>query len=78
MDDTSMESVYLCPQCLTAADQPGRCEVCGGTRLGCRLGEPDDACRRPLIDAEGRVRTRAPLWWLVHSVGPLVEHKINH
>jgi hypothetical protein len=78
MDDTPIKNVYLCPQCLTAAEQPGRCEVCGGTRLGCRLGEPDDACRRPLIDAEGRVRTRAPLWWLVHSVGPLIEHKINH
>jgi len=72
-----METLYLCPRCLTPADQPGECKVCGATRLSCRLGEEDDVCRRPLIDAEGRVRTRAPLWWLVHTVGPLVEHKTN-
>lgn len=72
-----MENIYLCPRCLTPADEPGECGVCGETRLSCRVGEADDECRRPLIDAEGRVRTRAPLWWLEHSVGPLVERKIN-
>jgi hypothetical protein len=34
---------------------------------------PDDPCRRPLMDAAGQVRTRAPLWWLRLRVGPLLE-----
>ena len=66
-------SVFLCPRCLTASETAGACEVCGGARLGCRPGDPDDPCRRPIIDGRGRVRTRAPLWWLRTSVRPLIE-----
>jgi hypothetical protein len=34
----------------------------------------DDPCRRPIIDAQGNVRTRAPLWWLRHRLGDLVKY----
>lgn len=65
--------VYLCPNCLLPAGEPGECPECGHTRLGCRPGDPDDPCRRPLIDAQGNVRSRAPLWWLQHTVTDLTK-----
>jgi hypothetical protein len=63
---TSRETVqvYLCPRCLSADGAPGTCPRCAEERIGCRPGDPDDPCRRPIIDARGQVRTRAPLWWL--------------
>jgi hypothetical protein len=66
--------VYLCPRCLTASDTPGPCAVCGTECVHCRPGDPDDPCRRPLMDSRGRVQTRAPLWWLRHTVSPLTHH----
>jgi hypothetical protein len=60
--------VYLCPRCLSAEAAPGLCPRCGKARLGCRPGDPNDPCRRPIMDASGTVRTRAPLWWLRASL----------
>jgi hypothetical protein len=68
-----MEQVYLCPRCLLAGDAAGPCPRCGQERLTCRPGDPDDPCRRPWIDAHGRVRTRAPLWWLKLTLVPEAE-----
>ena len=70
----SAEAIFLCPRCLTAAAEPGACLLCGAERLGCTPGEPDDPCRRPVVDAGGQVRTRAPLWWLRQSVAPLTSY----
>ena len=63
-----MDQVYLCARCLLAGDAPGPCPRCGQERLTCRPGDPDDPCRRPWIDAAGKVRTRAPLWWLKQTM----------
>ena len=63
--------VFLCPRCLDSQPEAGTCPRCGLERIGCRPGDPDDPCRRPLVDAAGQVRTRAPLWWLRQTVGPL-------
>lgn len=63
--------VFLCPRCLSADGMPGRCPSCGAERLGCRPGAPDDPCRRPIIDSQGQVRTRAPMWWLRASLAQL-------
>lgn len=63
--------VFLCPRCLDAQAFAGVCSRCGLERVGCRPGDADDPCRRPLVDASGQVRTRAPLWWLRQTVGPL-------
>lgn len=71
MDESGLQRVYLCAHCLLAGDEPGPCPRCGRERLTCRPGDPDDPCRKPLIDATGRVRSRAPLWWLRHTVGRL-------
>jgi hypothetical protein len=65
--------IHLCPRCLMPGDESGPCPVCGTERIYCRPGDPDDPCRRPLIDKEGRVRTRAPLWWLRHTVTRLLD-----
>jgi len=64
--------VYLCPRCLLSEAQPGSCARCGGERVRCCPGEPDDPGRRPLLDREGKVQTRAPVWWLRHTVARLM------
>ena len=69
----STQTIYLCPRCLAASAQPGVCDRCGEERLGCRPGEADDPCRRPLMDARGQVRTRAPLWWVRKTMARLAE-----
>jgi hypothetical protein len=74
MGNDDVVEFYLCPRCLTPGDSSGFCSVCGTERLHCCPGESDDPCRRPLIDS-GMVRTRAPLWWLQHSVTRITKHK---
>lgn len=73
MEPTSDQEIYLCPNCLLPGEKPGACPECGHARLGCRPGDPDDPCRRPLMDADGNVRSRAPFWWLQHTVTDLAE-----
>jgi hypothetical protein len=73
MGQEGMVEFYLCPRCLIPGDLPGSCPACGTERLHCCPGALDDPCRRPLMD-RGVVRTRAPLWWLQHSVTPLTKH----
>jgi hypothetical protein len=74
MAESPVVQVYLCPRCLDSQASAGVCPRCGLERLGCRPGDPDDPCRRPLVDAAGQVRTRAPLWWLRQTVEPLTRH----
>jgi hypothetical protein len=74
MGPTLDQEIYLCPNCLTPGGEPGACPECGHTRVGCRPGDPDDPCRRPLMDANGKLRTRAPLWWLQYTVRDLTKY----
>ncbi len=73
MEAEGRVTFYLCPRCLTADARPGLCPRCKVERLTCDAGAPDDRCRRPMVDASGRVLTRAPLWWLRKSVSDLAE-----
>jgi hypothetical protein len=41
--------------------------------ITCHVGDLEDPCRRPLMDSEGRILTRAPLWWLNQSVAELIQ-----
>jgi hypothetical protein len=68
-----LERVYLCPRCLQAQESPGKCPNDGEELLTCRPGSEDDPCRKPVIDRRGQIRTRAPLWWLRHSIGELAQ-----
>jgi hypothetical protein len=68
------DKLYLCVNCLIPAEEAGVCEQCGGERILCRPGDSSDPCRRPLMDADGRIRSRAPIWWLKQRVGRLIDH----
>jgi hypothetical protein len=65
--------LYVCTRCLTPAAEPDSCSYCGGQKRACRTGEEGDPRRRPLIDWQGRVLTRAPIWWLDTTVPQLLE-----
>lgn len=73
MDSNSDLTLYLCPNHLIPSDQPGICPRCDREMVGCRPGDPDDPCRRPMMDQHGRILTRAPLWWLHYSVAELTQ-----
>jgi len=53
---------YICPVCFNACEDPQECHE--HQMIGCEPGSPDHARRKPVIDISGRVRTRAPLWYL--------------
>ena len=78
MTGSLMEKVYLCPQCFEAQSEPGLCPKDGSELLSCRPGDPDDPCRRPLIDTKGKIVARAPIWWLRYSVQDLIRRLGNH
>ena len=63
----SVESndVYMCERCFSVATDPGACPRCGLPRRHCDLGAAADTSRRPPTDAEGRLLSRAPLWWVL-------------
>ena len=65
--------LYVCPNCFSADEAPCDCPDCGHTRVECDPGDPDNPCRKPPMDAEGRLLSRAPLWWLARSVPYLRE-----
>lgn len=73
MEDASIE-IYLCPRCLIAGGTPGVCKHCGQELITCQPGSCEDPQRRPLIDRQGNVRSRAPIWWLKHTLGSLILH----
>lgn len=72
MIDTTV--VHICPRCLNCEEGQGPCRVCGTEVLACEAGSTEDRIRRPLIDNQGRVRTRAPRWWLRKRVGKLAKY----
>ena len=65
--------VYVCPNCFSADTAPGDCPDCGRARLEFDPGAPNHPGRKPPMDAEGRVLSRAPLWWLARTAPYLRE-----
>lgn len=74
MPDRADDTVYVCSRHLIIQTDPGTCPECGQPLIECQPGPMDDPSRKPLIDAQGRVRTRAPLWWLRKTVTRLVDY----
>ncbi len=68
-----VEVFYMCPKHLEPAYEQSPCPKCGRQRVTCCPGEADDPCRKPLISAQGEIRSRAPLWWLQRKVAWLVD-----
>lgn len=58
---------YVCERCFSTDTAPGPCPRCGLMRRHCELGGPEDDCRRPPMDAQGNILSRAPLWWVAHD-----------
>ena len=56
--------IYICEHCFSVDTAPGQCPACGQPRVECDPHDPDNPCRKPPMDAEGRILARAPLWWL--------------
>ena len=57
--------VYVCRQCFSTDIRPGPCPEHDEARVECDPGDPDSPCRRPPMDAQGRIVNRAPLWWVM-------------
>lgn len=65
--------IYICEHCFSADTAPGICPNCRQPRVECDPHDPDNPCRKPPIDAQGRILSRAPLWWLMRSAPYLRE-----
>jgi hypothetical protein len=53
---------YICPFCFKVCES---CRDCHERRMiRCDVGQPGDERRKPLIDASGRLQSRAPRWFL--------------
>jgi hypothetical protein len=64
--------IYVCVRCTASAGEPGKCEYCGGEKVACHPGNDADPIRRPLLDSDGNVVTRAPIWWLRQTIPQLM------
>ena len=65
--------IWVCQRCTASAGESGKCEFCGGTKVACYPGEDGDPVRKPLIDGEGNVLTRAPVWWIQETAPELFD-----
>lgn len=54
--------IYICPECFTMAEDPQA--GCEHKMLRVDAGDPGDQRSKPLMDAEGNLKTRAPVWWV--------------
>jgi hypothetical protein len=61
---------YLCSVCFNASERPAVCHHRPMVR--CDPGQPGDDRRRPPADAQGRLKSHAPRWFLeaIGSVAP--------
>ncbi|HEX6386071.1 MAG TPA: hypothetical protein VF177_15480 [Anaerolineae bacterium] len=62
---------YLCPTCFAVSETAGRCH--NHVKVCCSPGRPGDERRKPLMDADGRLKSRAPRWFL-EAIQPLARH----
>jgi hypothetical protein len=65
--------MYVCGRCFSVDTAAGICPRCGLPRRHCNLGQPGDPCRRPPMDADGRILSRAPQWWVLPTLQCLRE-----
>jgi hypothetical protein len=75
MGEDVIVEFYLCPRCLLPDESAGNCHECGRERVQCCPGSPDDPCRQPLMNAMGKIETRAPRWWLQQSVIQVIRYR---
>lgn len=54
--------IYVCQDCFTIAEEPRKC--CEHRMVRIDAGTPGDERSKPLTDAGGNLKTRAPVWWV--------------
>ncbi len=54
--------IYLCGHCFKIGDEPWEC--CGRQTIRYDAGVPGDPRSKPLMDEQGNLKTRAPVWWV--------------
>ncbi len=59
---STVYAFYICPTCFNACETAEECHE--HQMMGCDPGEPGQERRKPVMDATGRVQTRAPRWYL--------------
>lgn len=55
-------TIYICRTCHRVGERPLTCH--SGKSAKCDAGSPGDERSMPLFDAQGRIVTRAPKWWV--------------
>lgn len=55
-------TVYICRVCHLVGTRPLTCH--SGQSVRCSAGAAGDERSKPLFDAQGRLVTRAPKWWV--------------
>ena len=55
-------SFYLCPSCFKTSEAPGDCHGRAMIRYDSREMDPEE--RKPEMDEEGHLHSRAPKWFL--------------
>lgn len=68
-------TLYVCGRCFSTDVVPGPCPNCGVARAECDPGRPDDPGRKPPMADDGRLLSRAPLWWLLRSA-PFLRYRL--
>lgn len=59
---------YLCLTCFAVSQTEDECH--GQRMIRCDAGRPGDERRKPVLDNRGRMKSRAPRWFL-EAVGSL-------
>jgi hypothetical protein len=68
--------LYVCLNCFSIDTAPGNCPNCGRALQECDPGDPNNPCRKPPMDAQGHLLSRAPLWWLAQSA-PYIREQLK-
>ena len=53
---------YICPKCFRVCETESECHE--HLMVICETGHPGDEKRKPVIDSDGRLVSRAQLWYL--------------
>lgn len=65
--------IYICPECFMIAEDPRNCCEHEMTRID--AGAPGDERSKPLMDEQGELKTRAPVWWVERHAWWIREHQ---